>query len=947
MVLEHDRVARRVLSRFALLVLILGTLLVLPEGRARSAFTVPSGFTDSLVATLSNGTAMDFAPDGRLFVCQQTGSLRVIKNGALLGTLFLNLTVDANGERGLLGVAFDPNFPSDPYVYVYYTTPSPAPHNRISRFTASGDVSVANSELILLELDNLSGATNHNGGAIHFGLDGYLYAAVGDNANANNAETLASLFGKILRIQKDGGIPINPFDAQTTGNRKAIWAMGLRNPFTFSFQRGTGRMFINDVGQNTTEEINDGIGGSNYGWDTCEGPCNPPNASFRDPIYSYAHDGSTCAITGGTFYNPVTTQFPSSFTGTYFFADFCGGWIRNLDPANSNAVTSFATSISSAVDLKVSSSGSLYYLTRDGSGAVRRIDYPANMIGPTVSTHPANQSTGTGQSATFTVAATGPSPFGYQWQKNSVDIPGATSSSYTLPNAFLSDNGATFRAVVTNAFGSAISNNATLTVTIIPIEGDLAPRPGGDGTVVVSDWVQAGRFSVGLDMPAAGTEFQRADCAPRGTLGDGQINVADWVQAGRYSVGLDAPTAPGGPTSSGQGLGPQGGTLTLEMEPDYGLRRVRIVDSRLNRKAVGSVPVEFDAVGDEEAIAFTLAYDPAALTFVEALAGADAKGAAVVVNDRKATTGRIGIALALPPGRTFASGAQRVVALRFLAVGGEGHSSTEIRFDDSLISREIVNQYARSVSHASFHSGNVSIEGSSVAVVSAASFASGPMASEGIAAAFGTRLAASTEAAADTPLPLTLGGTTVTVRDDRGVERRAPLFFVSEKQVNFQIPKGTASGIASVTISTDSGGLAEGQIEITDVAPAFFTNGTIAAGQIYRLGPDGEGVYEPLSQYDLATNAVIPIAIDLGEDPGPIRLVLYGTGFRKLQSLADIRVLIGGLAASVEYAGPHGSLVGLDQLNLRLPKGLAGRGDVLIEVEIEHVLANEVGVRIK
>ena len=204
------------------------------------------------------------------------------------------------GERGLLGVAFDPNFSTNHFVYVYYTAPAPSIHTRVSRFTANGDVVVYGSEAILLDLDNLSGATNHNGGAIHFGPDGELYIAVGENANSANSQTLSNLLGKILRINPDGNIPVDtPFYNQATGKNRAIWALGLRNPFTFTFQNGIGRMFINDVGENTWEEINDGLIGSNYGWPTTEGETTDPR--FVSPLFVYGHgSGPTvgCAITG-------------------------------------------------------------------------------------------------------------------------------------------------------------------------------------------------------------------------------------------------------------------------------------------------------------------------------------------------------------------------------------------------------------------------------------------------------------------------------------------------------------------------------------------------------------------------------------------------------------------------------------------------------------------------
>jgi glucose/arabinose dehydrogenase len=303
-----------------------GVCLLLTIGAtAGRAATLPSGFTEALVASgLNNPTAMQFAPDGRLFVCEQGGRLRVIKNGALLSSPFLTVTVSSSGERGLLGVAFDPNFAVNQYVYVYYTATSPAVHNRVSRFTASGDVAAAGSEVVLLDLDNLSSATNHNGGALNFGPDGKLYVSVGENANAANAQTLANLLGKVLRLNADGTIPTdNPFYASAIGKNRAIWALGLRNPFTFAFSPSGSSMYVNDVGQSTYEEINDGAPGANYGWPDTEGPTTDPR--FDSPRSSYAHSSGACAIVGGAFYSPATAQFPSDYLNDYFFADYCAG----------------------------------------------------------------------------------------------------------------------------------------------------------------------------------------------------------------------------------------------------------------------------------------------------------------------------------------------------------------------------------------------------------------------------------------------------------------------------------------------------------------------------------------------------------------------------------------------------------------------------------------------
>jgi hypothetical protein len=272
--------------------------------------------------------------------------------------------------------------------------------------------------------------------------------------------------GKLLRLNSDGTIPAdNPFFGTASGDNRAIWSLGLRNPYTFAFQPGSTRMFINDVGQSTWEEIDDGIAGSNYGWPTTEGPTTDPR--FRSPLFAYGRTPSTtggCAITGGTFYNPPANQFPASYTGKYFFADFCSGWIRLLDPSN-NTAADFASGIASPVDLQVASDGSLYYLAR-GSSAVFRIQYSA--VSPVIVTHPADLTVMQGQTATFQVIANGSTPLSYQWQRNLVNIPGANAASYTTPATVLADNGAKFRCVVTNAFGTANSNEATLTVNAPP-----------------------------------------------------------------------------------------------------------------------------------------------------------------------------------------------------------------------------------------------------------------------------------------------------------------------------------------------------------------------------------------------------------------------------------------------------------------------------------------------
>ena len=400
------------------LIALLSLFLFISTSDRACAATLPGGFVETQISGgLSNTTAIAIHPDGRVFVCQQTGALRVIKNGAVLPTPFLTLTVNSFGERGLLGVAFDPDYATNRFIYVYYTAQTPTIHNRVSRFTADAsneDVVVAGSELVILDLETL-GADNHNGGAIHFGPDGKLYIATGENAVTSNSQSLANRLGKILRINSDGSIPDdNPTSfpniaGSPTGLNRAIWAVGLRNPFTFSFQPGTGLMHINDVGQGTWEEVNTGIAGANYGWPTCEGTC--ATGGMTNPLYQYSSAvAAPCAITGGAFYNPTTPTFPAQYIGKYFFADFCAGWIKTLDPLSpplAGAAVDFATGINLPVDIQVANDGSLYYLAR-GNSSVFRVQFVG---GSTLAINDLNITEGAGGTsvANFTVSLSGTS----------------------------------------------------------------------------------------------------------------------------------------------------------------------------------------------------------------------------------------------------------------------------------------------------------------------------------------------------------------------------------------------------------------------------------------------------------------------------------------------------------------------------------------------------------
>jgi putative heme-binding domain-containing protein len=354
-----------------------------PGEGSTGPLTLPPGFTAEVMASgLSGATALEVAPDGRIFVCEQRGTLRVIKNGRLLAEPFVTLPVDATWERGLIGVTVAPDFPKTPHVFVCYVAARPYPHHVVSRLTARGDVAEPGSETILLEGDDqtkLGGTVpaGHQGGAVHFGKDGKLYVAIGDQTAGEPAQQLHSLLGRLLRINRDGSIPDdNPFSSRATGKYRATWALGLRNPFTFAVQPETGRLFINDVG-GVAEEVNEGVAGANYGWPRVDhGPTTDPR--FRGPLHHYP----TACIAGGAF-APAGLRWPKEYRGRYFFGDFNHGWVKVLDPARPAAAGPFATGLRRPVDLRFAADGSLYVLVRDawvidklfkgGTGALLRI----------------------------------------------------------------------------------------------------------------------------------------------------------------------------------------------------------------------------------------------------------------------------------------------------------------------------------------------------------------------------------------------------------------------------------------------------------------------------------------------------------------------------------------------------------------------------------------------
>jgi glucose/arabinose dehydrogenase len=385
-----------------------------------AAATVPAGFQDTLVTSVSNPTSVAFTPNRRMLITNRSGILHVYKNGALSTALNISGKVCSDSERGLLGVAVDPSFSTTRHIFVYYTfkkfgacpTNVPtAPVNRVSRFTLP-DNNVINPASEKVLIDNIPSPNgNHNAGDVQFGPGGGLYVSVGDGGcdyagggcqNQNDAARDSHvLLGKILRITKAGAVPsTNPYlgpdsarcnlTGRTDPGKKCqeTYASGLRNPFRFAFDPNTSsaRFFINDVGGGAWEEIDRGLRGADYGWNVREGHCatgsttncGPPPAGMTNPIFDYSHSTGCRTITGAAFVpNGV---WPAQYNGAYLYADYICGRIFTLKPATGGGFTSasFATGLSTPVAMTFGpylTTRALYYVNHAGGGQVRRIAF--------------------------------------------------------------------------------------------------------------------------------------------------------------------------------------------------------------------------------------------------------------------------------------------------------------------------------------------------------------------------------------------------------------------------------------------------------------------------------------------------------------------------------------------------------------------------------------------
>ncbi|MBS1808500.1 MAG: PQQ-dependent sugar dehydrogenase [Acidobacteria bacterium] len=407
-------------------ILFVGLLFIfLPMITLNAQSIIDAGFTDEIVATLPayQAVGLTFAPDGRIFAWQKNGVVRIIKNGILLSPAFIDIAprVNTAGDRGLIGLALDPGFATNGYVYLLYvyenagnsgdSSPKTARLTRVQANPSNPDVALANSEVIILGQQSVapcsqypegtdcmaSDAIAHTVGTVKFGPDGKLYVGMGDGGSpffldplALRAQDLKTYNGKILRINPDGTAPSdNPFyDGNPNSIRSKIYAHGLRSPYRFSIHPTTGEVWIGDVGLSRWEEVNRGRG-KNFGWPCFEG--SGPQQRFQSafpgecaavlassvtaPAYTYSHNDADAAIVGGPIY--TASQFPAQYQGNYFFADYVNNYLRRIVLDANNTVVNvadFATNVATPVSLEIGPEGALYYVALT-TGEIRRIRY--------------------------------------------------------------------------------------------------------------------------------------------------------------------------------------------------------------------------------------------------------------------------------------------------------------------------------------------------------------------------------------------------------------------------------------------------------------------------------------------------------------------------------------------------------------------------------------------
>jgi len=481
-----------------------------------NALTVPAGFeVNTIVSGLNLPTSFVFVPDGRIFITEKSGTVRVFKNGQLLPTPLIRIP-DLNdfGDRGLESIALDPNFSQNGYIYLAYTFENTPGQNytgpktgRIVRFTVVGDTANFNSRVVILgtvggdathpSCSNfaantdciLSDANTHSMGDLHFGPDGKLYATLGDGAGYANVDPLALealdthyLAGKIVRINADGTGPAdNPFyNGNANDNQSKVWTVGHRNSYRFSFRPTDGKIFFGEVGWSMWEEINIGVRGADYGWPCREGfvttayNCTPPTA-WTDPIYIFDHHTSTASVIGGVF--PLASAYPAQYTGNYFFGDYSNDVIKRMVLSNTDTVTSvedFITGAGGPVDFQLGPDGTIYY-SAINVGQIRQMVFSSANRAP-IAKVSVNPTTGV-PPLTVHFSGTGSTdpdndPITYSWNFGDGS---PTSNVAIVDHAYAAIGTYTATLTVTDSHSASGNATASIVVSNTPVT-DAAPH---------------------------------------------------------------------------------------------------------------------------------------------------------------------------------------------------------------------------------------------------------------------------------------------------------------------------------------------------------------------------------------------------------------------------------------------------------------------------------------
>lgn len=463
-------------------------------------------------AVIKEGLALEQSPDGRIFIAERAGIVKVFQNNTVSTVFTVNTLTD--NEQGLLGLTLHPNFATNGYIYVFYAINDGVVRHRIERIKIdNGNQVVSRQEILLLEP---IGGGAHNGGDLKF-FNGFLYVTVGDSQQNTNSQDLDTYKGKILRLTEDGQpAPGNPFYGSGSVQRQSIWVYGFRNPWRLVPNATANKLFVLDVGT-SWEEVNEISNPAirNYAWGHPQGGDGKQTETnlFTNPIFTYATGSIGNALTNGVLYNPAISRYPN-LQGKFIIKDFLRTEIRSFDPNIADPVSTpfFTAPHQQALGMMLGNDGYIYYCAYGNNGALIKLDY-VETAAPTIVNHPISQSIMETKPVTFTVSASG-TGLTYQWQYNNVNINGATAATYTIPSVS-NANAGNYRVVVTNTAGNITSNPAVLTVTPFsnaPTVSIVSPLPSlkwnaddvvhfeASGTDIEDGTLPASAYSWSIDL---------------------------------------------------------------------------------------------------------------------------------------------------------------------------------------------------------------------------------------------------------------------------------------------------------------------------------------------------------------------------------------------------------------------------------------------------------------